>query len=75
MHLLALIVAAVEEEAEPSKTPFYICGGLLAVWAVVLSTIGLRDAEFPKEGRIARGVMGLSAVLVVAAMTTAVVTA
>ena len=47
----------------------------IAVWAVVLSTIGLRDAEFPKEGRIARGVMGLSAVLVVAAMTTAVVTA
>jgi hypothetical protein len=74
MDLIALISAAAEE-SEPSKTPFYICGGLLAAWAVVLSAIGLSNAEFPGDSRIARGVMGLSAVLVVGAMTTAVVTA
>ena len=74
MDPLALITAAVEE-SEPSKTAFYICGGLLAVWAVVLSALGLSNADFPGETRIARAVMGLSVVLVVAAMTTAVVTA
>lgn len=73
MHLLALISAAAKE-SEPSKVPFYICGGLLAGWAVVLSAIGLSNAEFPGNTRIARGVMGLSAVLVLAAMTTAVAT-
>lgn len=75
MHLLALIVAAAEEEVEPSKTAFYIAGGLLALWAVVLSAIGLSRPEFPGEAGAARGVMALSAVLVVGAMVTAVVTA
>ena len=73
MDPIALITAAAEK-SEPSKTAFYICGGLLALWAVALSAIGLSNAEFPGESRVARGVMGLSAVLVVAAMTTAVLT-
>jgi hypothetical protein len=73
MDPLALIAAAAEE-AEPSKTAFYVAGGLLAVWAVVLAAIGLRNPEFPGEARISRGVMALSAVLVVAAMTAAVLT-
>ena len=34
----ALLVLAAEE-AEPSKTAFYICGGLLAAWAVVLGFV------------------------------------
>ena len=34
MLLQALVTFAVEApEAEPNKTLFYICGGLLAVWA------------------------------------------
>jgi hypothetical protein len=72
MDLIALISAA--EKSEPTKTAFYICGGLLAVWAVVLSAIGLSNPDFPGEGRIARGVMGLSVVLVLGAMTAAVLT-
>jgi hypothetical protein len=70
----ALLVFAAEE-AEPSKTAFYVCGGLLASWAVVLGVLGLRSPEFPGGASAARGVMAISAVLVVATMAAAVITA
>jgi hypothetical protein len=70
----ALLVLAAEE-AEPSKTLFYLCGGALAAWAVALGVIGLRSPEFPGNERTSRGVMAISAVLVVAAMASAVITA
>jgi len=69
----ALLVLAAEE-AEPSKTAFYLCGGVLAAWAVVLGFLGLRSPEFPGGERGARGVMGISSVLVVATITAAVLT-
>jgi hypothetical protein len=71
--LHALLVLAADK-AEPSKTAFYLCGGVLAAWAVVLGVLGLRSAEFPGGERGARGVMGISAVLVVATMAAAVLT-
>ncbi|HMI69075.1 MAG TPA: hypothetical protein VK510_03705 [Solirubrobacteraceae bacterium] len=43
----ALLVLAAEE-AEPSKTAFYICGGLFAAWAVVLGFVGLRSPTTPR---------------------------
>jgi hypothetical protein len=70
----ALLVLAAEE-AEPSKTAFYICGGILAGWAVVLGMVGLRSPEFPGGESAARAVMGVSTVLMVAAMAAAVITA
>jgi hypothetical protein len=70
----ALLVLAAEE-AEPSKTAFYICGGLLAVWAVVLGFVGLRSPDFPGTNGRARAVMAVSGVLMVGAMATAVITA
>jgi hypothetical protein len=73
--LHALLVLAQAEAAEPSKTIYYIAGGALALWAVVLSFVGLRSPEFPGDSRAARGVMALSAVLAAAAMATAVITA
>ena len=74
--LSALITFAAEEGAEPSKTLFYICGGALAVWAVVVSAIGIRAHEtFPPTKSAARGVMTISVVLVVLAMASAVITA
>jgi hypothetical protein len=75
MHALIALVLAAEEEAEPSKTAFYVFGGLLAVWAVVLSGIGMSSATFPATATAKRGVIGLTAVLVAAAMATAVITA
>jgi hypothetical protein len=75
MHALIALVLAAEEEAEPSKTAFYVFGGLLAVWAVVLSGIGMSSATFPATATAKRGVIGLTAVLMAAAMATAVITA
>ena len=74
LHALTF-VAAETGSAESSKTAFYLCGGLLAVWAVVLAGIGMSQATFPATAGAKRGVMALSAVLVVAAMATAVITA
>jgi hypothetical protein len=70
----ALLVLAAEE-AEPSKTSFYICGGLLACWAVVLGLVGLRSPDFPGGESGARAVMLVTGVLMVGAMATAVITA
>ena len=70
----ALLVLAAEE-AETSKTAFYLCGGLLAAWAVVLGFVGLRSPDFPGSGAAARGIMAVTAVLMVAEMATAVITA
>jgi hypothetical protein len=75
MHALIGLILAAEEEAEPSKTAFYICGGLLAAWAVVLSGIGMTQETFPATVGAKRGVIAISLVLVAAAMATAVITA
>ncbi len=58
--------------AEPSKVPFYIAGGVLALWAVVLSWLGLTQPDFPFGQRGQRGVMSISLVLVVIAVGTAI---
>ena len=70
----ALLVLAAEE-AEPSKAGFYVAGGALAAWAVVLGVVGLRSPEFPGGLTGARGVIAITLVLVVATMSMAVVTA
>jgi hypothetical protein len=61
-----LVVATV------SKTPFYIAGGALAVWAVLLAGLGLRQPTFPANAGGARIIMGISFVLMVVAMAMAV---
>ncbi len=61
--MLAVLLAA----ADPSKVPFFIAGGVLAVYAVVLAAIGLRPPDFPGSGA-ARGVICVSFVLVVIAI-------
>jgi plastocyanin len=60
--------------AAPSKVPYYIAGGLLALWAVLLAVWGISHAEFPGSQGRGRFVMLTSFVLVVATMTTAVLT-
>jgi hypothetical protein len=60
---------------EPSHVAWYIAGGVLAIWAVVLSAIGLNRPDFPGNERGARAVILISFVLMVAAMTAAVATA
>lgn len=61
-------------EEESSKAAFYITAGLLAGWAVVLSYIGLRQADFPKDANTARAVMGITGVLTAATILAAALT-
>jgi hypothetical protein len=70
-----VVLAATSAESEPSKTPFYIAGGLLVVLALALSAIGVRSESFPATKGLQRAVIGLAVILVAAAMSTAVITA
>jgi hypothetical protein len=73
--VLATLIAAAEAGAEPSKVPFYIFGGVLAAWAVIVSAIGIRAHDsFPPSLSARRGVMAISVVLVLCAMGSAVLT-
>ena len=60
--------------AAPSKVPFYIAGGVLVAWAVLVAVWGISHADFPGAPGRARLVMLTTLVLVAATMTTAVVT-
>jgi hypothetical protein len=72
LHLLT-VIAAVEGE-ESSKTPFYIAGAVLALFAVLISALGLsRIDSFPASKGQRSGVIGLAALLVVTAMAAAVI--
>ena len=74
LHAL-FTLAAAEGGEESSKALFYIYGGLLAVFAVVVSAVGItRRDTFPAGKSQARGVMALAALLVLATMAAAVVT-
>ncbi|TML27326.1 MAG: hypothetical protein E6G30_07225 [Actinobacteria bacterium] len=59
----------------PSKLPFYLVGGGLAAWAVILAAIGLSRPGFPGTRGRARAVMGVSALLVAGTVGAAIATA
>lgn len=59
----------------PSKVPFYIAGGALVLWALVLAAVGLTQPDFPYGKLGQRGVMLVSLVLAAAAIATAITTA
>jgi plastocyanin len=61
--------------AAASKVPFYVAGGALAGWAVLVAAFGVMRPEFPGSARAARLVMLASALLVGATVTAAVATA
>jgi uncharacterized cupredoxin-like copper-binding protein len=74
VHTAALYLAPVLG-AEKSKVPFFIAGGLLVAWALILSiVIGLRRPEFPGDQAGERIVIAISVLLVLAATSTAVIT-
>jgi hypothetical protein len=55
-----------------SKTPFFIGGGVLAIAAVLVATLGLRNPSFPEDARGPRAVIAIFFVLAVIAMGLAV---
>jgi plastocyanin len=61
--------------AEKSKVPFYIAGGLLVAWALIVSLgLGMRRPDFPGNLTGQRIVATITVVLVIAAASTAVIT-
>ena len=74
MHSLAVHLAPVLA-AEKSKTAYYIAGGLLVAWALIVSVLlGLRKPDFPNNLGGQRVVIAIAAVLVLATTSTAVIT-
>ena len=77
LHALVTVLGAAAEHAKEEhtdKTPFYVAGPVVGVWAVVVSVIGIRAPDFPRSPGQARGVMGLSALLVAATLAAAMLT-
>jgi hypothetical protein len=73
--VLELLATAAEGAEETSKTPFYVAGLALVVFALVVAAIGIRGHEhFPSTQGAARAVMGLAVLLVAVTMATAVLT-
>jgi uncharacterized cupredoxin-like copper-binding protein len=74
MHTAALHLAPILG-AEKSKVPFYVAGALLVAWALIVSLgLGLRRPDFPPTGSLERAVIAVTVVLVLAAVSTAVIT-
>ena len=74
MHTLAVQLAPILA-AEKSKAPFFIAGGLLVGWALFVSlAMGMRNPKFPGNLGGQRAVSAITALLVIAAASTAVIT-
>jgi plastocyanin len=74
MHATALQLVPILG-AEKSKVAFYIVAGVLVAWALTVSLgLGLRREDFPGQPAGQRLVIAVSAVLVLATVTTAVLT-
>jgi hypothetical protein len=59
----------------PSKVPFYIAGGALAAWAVILAGLGLTRPSFPGGVAGQRAVIGISLTLAALTLGLAIATA
>jgi plastocyanin len=74
VHTLAVHLAPILA-AEKSKAPFFIAGGLLVGWALFVSlAMGMRNPKFPGNLGGQRVVSAITALLVLAAAGTAVIT-
>jgi len=67
----ALAAAAFHDS---SKVAFFIAAGVLVAWAVLVSTLGIRNERFVTAGVQGRAIMGITAVLVIFTATMGVVT-
>ena len=73
MHTLAVQLAPILAEGK-SKVPFFVAGGLLVAWALFVSlALGLRNPDFPGSLGGQRIVSAITAVLVLAAASTAII--
>ncbi len=68
------MISALLTTAAVSKAPFYIAGGVLAIYAVILAGIGITHPKFPYSARGTRGVILLSFLLVAITIAMAIKT-
>lgn len=73
--MLAFLVFAAEGAADHgSKTAFYVAGGALALWAVLVGGIGAMRPAFAEGEGTARAIMAGTVVLAALTIAMAVVT-
>ena len=71
-HGAAAAGEAAAEEHHKSEAPFFIAGAILVSFAIVISVVGFKKPDFPGTDGAARGIMALSATLVVATLSCAI---
>jgi plastocyanin len=54
-------------------TAFHIAGGLLAIWAIVVTALGLRSGDFPRTSGQARLAGSISVLLALGAISSAII--
>src|SRR5271154_6491343 len=75
MHLAMLHLTPILG-AEKSKVPFYIAGGVLICWALIISMgLGMRKPDFPGSKQGERAIIGVTLALVAVTAAMAVITA
>lgn len=72
MDLATIVLAAAEgaEHAEKDHTFFYVAGGALALFAILVGAIGLMRPQLPEGPN--KAIMAIGSVLVVVAMVASV---
>jgi len=70
----AVTLLADATSHEKSKTAFYIAGGALAGWAVLVGVFGFTHPDFPGSPGLARLVMAVSLVFMLGAVSAAAIT-
>ncbi len=70
----AVTLLAEATPHEKSKTAFYVAGGALAGWAVLVGVFGFTHPDFPGTQTLARAVMATSLVLMLGAVSAAAIT-
>jgi hypothetical protein len=73
LDALVMLASAAPGEEETSKTAFYVAGGVLAAWAVLLGAVGMARDGWPSESA-GKAIMAITAVLVAATMTASALT-
>ncbi len=68
-----LLLLASTEGAESSQTAFYVAGGVLVLWAVLVSLLGVAR-DFPNSKATRSVVVAVSVLLVAGAIGSAAVT-
>jgi hypothetical protein len=73
--MTATLIAVLAAAEEKSKALFYVMGPIAAVWAVVVTALGLTRPDFPGSEAGRRAVMLVTVLVVLGATGTAVITA